>query len=70
MALQYGRSRLIEHLARKKLSQAEFARRLGKSEAYVTQIINGSTKFSLLTAKRAATILDCIIDDLYYWEID
>lgn len=49
------------------MTQAEFARRMGKTESYVSQIIRGDTKFSLLSAKKAAQILGCHIDDLYEW---
>jgi transcriptional regulator with XRE-family HTH domain len=68
MALRFGRSRLPELLAAKGMSQAEFARRLKTSEAYVSRIISGKQRFGLLKAKRAARILDCYIDDLYEWE--
>lgn len=68
MALQYGRSRLPELLKEKGMSQAEFARRMNKTAAYVSQIISGNSNFSLMSAKKAALILDCTIDDLYEWE--
>jgi transcriptional regulator with XRE-family HTH domain len=68
MALQFGRSRLPELLALKNMSQAEFARRINTSEAYISQIISNNRRFGLLKAKRAARILDCVIDDLYEWE--
>lgn len=67
MALQFGRSRLPELLDARHMSQAEFARRLKISEAYVSQIVKGDRKFSYLTAKRAAVILKCSTDDLYEW---
>lgn len=67
MALSFGRSRLPELLAKRKMSQAEFARRLNVSEGFVSQIISGTSKLSLLKAKVAADILKCHIDDLYEW---
>jgi transcriptional regulator with XRE-family HTH domain len=67
MALQYGRSRLPELLATRRISQAEFARRLDVSEGYVSQIIKGSTRFSFLMAIRASIILRCTPNDLYEW---
>lgn len=67
MALQFGQSRLPELLDARRMSQADFARRLGVSEGFVTQIVTGKSRFSLLTAKRAAKILGCKIDDLYVW---
>jgi len=67
MALRTGRSRLPELLG--DLSQAEFARRLGVSEAFVSQIINGNgkKKFSYEMAKNAADILGCQMEDLHEW---
>jgi transcriptional regulator with XRE-family HTH domain len=68
MALRFGRSRLPELLAAKHLTQTEFARKMEISVAYVSQLISGERRFSLITAKRAARILGCFIDDLYEWE--
>lgn len=65
MALRFGRSRLPELLG--EMSQAEFARRIGVSEAYVSQVIKGKTTFSLLKAKHASDVLNCNIEDLYEW---
>lgn len=65
MALQFGRSRLPELLG--KMSQAQFAKRIEVSEAYVSQIIKGKTTFSLLKAKHASDVLNCTIEDLYEW---
>lgn len=56
-----------ELLYAKRMTQADFARRLDMSEGYVSQLISGKSKFSLLAAKRAANILGCKIDDLYEW---
>jgi transcriptional regulator with XRE-family HTH domain len=70
MALRIGRSRLPELLNKRRLSQVEFARKLNVSEAYVSQLIAGVRKFSLLKAKQAAKILHCFIDELYEWEDD
>lgn len=63
----YGKSRLPELLKKRRMSQAEFSRRLDVSEAYVTQIIKGKMRFSLIKAKSAANILKCSIEDLYEW---
>lgn len=68
MALRIGRSRLPELLRNKRLSQVEFARKMNVTEAFVSKIISGDSKLSLLKAKRAADILGCIIEDLYTWE--
>lgn len=68
MALRIGRSCLPELLARKGMTQAEFARRLGVSESYVTKIIKGEKHFSYLRAKMASDILGCTMEELYEWE--
>jgi transcriptional regulator with XRE-family HTH domain len=67
MALLVGRSRLPELLAKKRLSQAEFSRLLGVSEAYISRIISGNGKhqFSYEKAINAANILDCLVEDLH-----
>lgn len=56
-----------ELLKRKRMTQAEFARRMDISESYVSQIISGKSKFSLLGCKEAAVILGVKMDDLYEW---
>jgi transcriptional regulator with XRE-family HTH domain len=63
----YGESRLPELLKLRHMSQAEFARKLGVTEGFVSQLISGKSKFSLLTAKMAADILKCHVEDLYEW---
>lgn len=65
--LRIGRSRLPDLLDKKRMTQADFARRMNISEAFVSQIIKGESKFSLLKAKQAADILGCYIEDLYEW---
>jgi transcriptional regulator with XRE-family HTH domain len=44
------------------VSKAELARRLGKSRAYVTKILQGSTNFTLESLVRIARALDCQLD--------
>lgn len=68
MPFQVGRSRIPELLEKKRMSQAEFARRLGVTESYVSKIISLKSKFRITTAKDAAGILGCYIDDLYEWK--
>lgn len=67
MALHFGRSRLPELLESRHMSQVEFARRMGFSEAYVSQLAKGKRKFTFLMAMRAAKILQCSLPDLYEW---
>jgi transcriptional regulator with XRE-family HTH domain len=67
MALLVGRSRLPELLAKKRMSQAELARRLEVSEALISRIINGDGKhhFSYEKALNAAFILGCLAEELH-----
>jgi transcriptional regulator with XRE-family HTH domain len=67
MALRIGRSRLPELLKKKRMSQAEFSRRIDVTEGFVSQVIKGEAQFSLLTGKRAANLFGCYIDDLVEW---
>jgi transcriptional regulator with XRE-family HTH domain len=65
MRLRIGRSRLPRLLANREMSQAELARRLSVSDAFISQVISGSKYLSLETAYRAARILRCTVEDLY-----
>lgn len=67
MALRLGRSRLPELLSYKGMNQAEFARRLGISEPFITKVINGEKHFSYLRAKIASDILGCYMEELHEW---
>lgn len=68
MAVSVGRSRLPELLARRGISQAEFSRRLGVTESFISQVIKGKKQFSYEMAKNASMILWCAMDDLHVWE--
>jgi transcriptional regulator with XRE-family HTH domain len=67
MPFQIGRSRLPELLDAKRMSQADFARRLDVTEGYISKLISLDSKFSIIKAKEAAHILGCYIDELYEW---
>ena len=56
-----------ELLAHKRMSQAEFARKMEISEPFVSKIISGRSKLSLLSSKKASDILGCTINELYEW---
>jgi transcriptional regulator with XRE-family HTH domain len=62
-----GRSRLPELFLLRSINQAEFARRLGVSESFISKVISGIKVFSLERAKKAADILNCSIEDLHEW---
>lgn len=59
MALRRGRCRLLEHLSRCSLNQAEFVRRMRVAKSSVTRWIDGSRM-----------ILGCHAEELYEWEED
>jgi transcriptional regulator with XRE-family HTH domain len=65
LALRLGRSRLPELLKAKRLTQAEFARLLGVSEAFISQVIAGLRYFSYPVAANAAYILGCTMEALH-----
>jgi transcriptional regulator with XRE-family HTH domain len=64
--MKLGECRLPELLARRKLTQSEFARRLGVSRQYINKVIQGEKKLSLEQAINAAYILNCDVTDLYH----
>lgn len=69
-ALHYGRSRLPELLKSAKMTQSDLAKRLKVSDSFVSRVISGEKRLSLLKAKEAAIILGCYVDDLYEWVKD
>lgn len=65
MALRVGRSRLPELLKAKGYSQSEFARLLGVSRAFISQVIKGEKYFSYPLGINAAFLLDCPMEELH-----
>ncbi|WP_369016296.1 helix-turn-helix transcriptional regulator [Paenibacillus sp. GbtcB18] len=68
MALRIGRSRLPELLRRADMTQAELARRIMLSESFISKVIAGQKRLSVIKMKMAANALQCSMDDLYEWE--
>jgi transcriptional regulator with XRE-family HTH domain len=64
MALRM-RSRLPELLDSKRMSQADLARLLDVSEAFISQLANGKRYFSYPLAAEAARIFRCSVGQLY-----
>jgi DNA-binding XRE family transcriptional regulator len=50
------------------MTQAQYAKHIGVSEGFVSKIISGDKKLSLVKAKITANLFNCYIDDLYTWE--
>src|SRR3990172_3535844 len=53
---------VFEQMQRRGISQAELARRLGKSEAYVSKILRGTANFTLKSMDKIARALECSFD--------
>ncbi|PWW37428.1 helix-turn-helix protein [Paenibacillus pabuli] len=68
MVPRVGRSRLPILLKENNTTQSEFARKLGVTEAFISQIVAGKKKFSYDVAARAAFILGCTMEELHDWE--
>ncbi|WP_068774476.1 helix-turn-helix domain-containing protein [Paenibacillus sp. FJAT-26967] len=67
MALRIGRSRLPQLLTKAEMTQAELARRIKLSESFISKVIAGERKLSVIKMKMSAVALDCNMDDLYEW---
>lgn len=65
--LRIGRSRLPELLVKAGKRQSQLADYLNVSESYVSQVISGKTRFSIINMKRTADFLGCHMDDLNEW---
>lgn len=64
-SLRLGESRIPEHCRRMKISQAEFARRLGVSRQFVHLVNKRERDLSFEQALNAAQILQCTMEDLH-----
>jgi transcriptional regulator with XRE-family HTH domain len=65
---RYGKSRLLEHLARKGKKQSQLAEHLKVTDGFISQVIAGSSRLSVIHMRITAQYLDCFMDDLYTWE--
>jgi transcriptional regulator with XRE-family HTH domain len=64
---RYGKSRLLEHLNRIDMNQAEYARRMKFSRTFVSKLASGEKTLSMLKARASARLFGCHMDDLYTW---
>lgn len=67
MAPRIGRSRLPELLENSGKTQYNLAEHLDVSESYISQVINGKKKLSVIKMKLAADFFGCHMDDLAEW---
>lgn len=65
MAFLLGECLLLRLLEKRGLSQSQFARKMGCSRQFVSQLINGESYMSLEFAINAAHLLECKVTDLY-----
>ncbi|MGN7359988.1 helix-turn-helix domain-containing protein [Paenibacillus sp. SAF-054] len=72
MAFLLGECLLLDRLDEKGITPAEFARHMGCSRSYVSQLISGKAKMSLPFAINAAHYLGCHVTDFYvlHWSRD
>lgn len=61
VAMEFGLE-IEQIMARNKLKPSELALRLGKSPAWVSQLLQGSRHLTLLTAVEVADALDCDVE--------
>ena len=54
--------RIYEAMKQQAVSNAELARRLGKSRAYVTKLLRGTTNFTLESLVRIGRALSCEVE--------
>jgi putative transcriptional regulator len=67
--VEIGQCLLQQLLDKRKMSQAELSRRTGISTQQISDYINNRRIMSLKNARIISRALDCIIDDLYKWEL-
>lgn len=67
MTVKVGRCLLTERLKEAKMTQAELARRIGKSKQRINDYAKNRVEIPLAVARQIAQILGCYIDDLYEW---
>jgi transcriptional regulator with XRE-family HTH domain len=70
MALQYGRSHLPELLAKAGKTQVQLADHLEVTEGFISQVISGKSRLSVIKRKMTADFLGCTSDDLNEWIYD
>ena len=68
MAVLVGTCRLKTLLAARKMSQREFARRMGVTVQQINYYVHNKRMMSVTTARKAMFILDCSFEELYSWE--
>ncbi|MFB1098194.1 helix-turn-helix domain-containing protein [Terribacillus sp. JSM ZJ617] len=67
MALRKGRCRLSDLLEQKRMSQVEFAEKMGVSKPTVSRWVAGERYMKYDHAVQAAFLLSCHAEDFYEW---
>jgi len=65
MRYAIGRCRLLDILKNRKMSQAEFARRMDTHPQTVQKWVKGEAVMLLITAYAASQVLGCKMEELY-----
>jgi len=65
LTLRLGESRIPLLCRHRGITQAELARRLGVSRQFIHKVIKRERNFSLEQAINAASILDCLVEELH-----
>lgn len=67
LADSFARS-VFSCLKNKNISQKELARRLGKTEAYVSKLLSGSQNVTLKTIAETANALECNVKEIVFYD--
>lgn len=65
--VRMGKSNIPELLHKHGRTQAALADYLEVTEGYISQVISGRSKLTVINAKKVAIFLNCCIDDLNEW---
>lgn len=67
LAQSFARN-VFSYLKNNNISQKELARRLGRTEAYVSKLLSGSQNVTLKTIAETANVLDCEVKDIVFYD--
>ncbi len=67
MAVKVGRCLLKERLKIANMTQAQLAKKIGKTQQRISDYANDQRQMSVPTLREVAQVLNCHMDDLYEW---
>lgn len=68
--IRMGKSRIPELLNKRGKKQADLADYLGVTEGYISQVISGKSKLSVINRKKVAMFFGVSSDDLNEWVVE